>query len=381
MATFTINRQDDNDGDNNSGLNISRNGNNLTITINSPTVANPNFATQDILIDTDNNPHTGYSTARFNYIGAEYLIEGNRLYSHRGGGWRWNYVGRVSRTINGQTLTVTANTADMNIGNNIRATASLNNRQWRVMQRFGIGSFELNGGNNHRLSLREYSQILTDEIRRPATAIAFSPDRNYIMVEVNEQETLWYHIYDVRGDELREVGSVDDMTMLQDHGTNIYQIRFINNSTVKYVLETYPFVNGHYIKRYQIVEYNFLTGETHRSDISSALDEQSASIVAIPNENDAFIVLGHLAGAHMVYYTHIEDAEHVRLNYRDIIDSEMEDEELGWTFRNFFIHGDILSYQLIFHDRDNSDLIWWIENIRYNLLTHQEISRERIQIY
>ncbi len=153
VATFTINKKDDtaNGKDNEKNkLNLSKNGNSLIITIDSPIVADSNFATQDILLDTDNNSHTGYSTGRFDHIGAEYLIEGSKLYSHKSSGWKWQYIGKIHRTIDNQTLKITANVTDLKIGDTIRTTASLNSKKWKVMKRFDIATFNLNANNNDK---------------------------------------------------------------------------------------------------------------------------------------------------------------------------------------------------------------------------------------
>ncbi len=135
MATFSFDQQDGNDGSDFEVYVPNDDYHALDIRITSPLITDGNFFNQVILIDIDNDSQTGYSTARFNYIGAEYLVEGDRLYSHRGGGWNWEFMRNIDRRIDDQTIRVNFST-DATINYHYRATAILVDRDWNVIQRF-----------------------------------------------------------------------------------------------------------------------------------------------------------------------------------------------------------------------------------------------------
>jgi Spherulation-specific family 4 len=53
------------------------------------------FAYKHVFIDTDMNAATGYAVGR---VGADYMIENDRLYRHAGGGWSWTQISSVPAT-------------------------------------------------------------------------------------------------------------------------------------------------------------------------------------------------------------------------------------------------------------------------------------------
>ena len=87
------------------GAAVSSSGDNLAIRLSFS--APPVVERQHVFIDADKVETTGYSDGVRN--GADFMIEGNTLYRHKGGstGWDWNSLGAVEFKIEGNTGTYT----------------------------------------------------------------------------------------------------------------------------------------------------------------------------------------------------------------------------------------------------------------------------------
>jgi hypothetical protein len=141
-----------NDNDTNS-YTMADDGDNLVFTIQSPLVANNSARTQQLYIDADNNPNTGYRHRTWpNNIGVEYLIEGNHLYHYIGDGrsWNWEWVRDIPRDVQNDTITLTApKNIFANLNTQIRTIAGLRDQNWHMVHMYGVESFTIEGGNNN----------------------------------------------------------------------------------------------------------------------------------------------------------------------------------------------------------------------------------------
>ncbi len=269
IASFDI--EDDN-GNNTNGLNISfdSQAHTLTIEIQSPVLNDPNFGTEEILIDSDNNAQTGYSSG-WSQIGADYLIEGDRLYSHAGENNHWSWreigtIGDVERTINNQTLTVTLHhfTLDtraqgdslavfLNIP--IRVSAVLSSRNWRAMERYDITTFDFQG---YKMPVEEHNED-TENVGPPypPQTVEYSPNRRYLlMAEDAPQIQSSYFIIDMSDPNNQRIGELP-ISYFGDP-QEAENAHFINNTTVRYEMHTID-LDNHF---HQVFDYNFITGTT-----------------------------------------------------------------------------------------------------------------------
>jgi len=145
IAPYTIQNGLNGDAQADGTLNLTDSPNSITIAISNQNIADGNVQTQDIFIDSDNNPNTGYSNPRWNLgqMGADYLIEGNTIYAHNGGGWSWSRVGVVNRAVADDTITVTLDKHIVNLTPTIRVMATLNDHNWQPFVRFGAQSLSV----------------------------------------------------------------------------------------------------------------------------------------------------------------------------------------------------------------------------------------------
>ncbi len=123
----------------------------LSFKIKDQHIADNSYHSEIILIDADHNAQTGYHNQRWGDIGAEYLIEGNSLYSYTGTReeWSWNFVARVSRrVIDGQNDELEVEFPRSLIqtpDNQISAEAALTDENWATLTATDIVNYELTG--------------------------------------------------------------------------------------------------------------------------------------------------------------------------------------------------------------------------------------------
>ncbi len=133
---------------------VNEDGENLLITLQSNEIGSDDFRHTDILIDADHSRDSGFN--RSYGIGADYLIQGNHLYTHtgEGNGWRWQELGTITLNREGNTLTATIPLDQLNLqAESITIGARAINRAWATMRDFGttthtVGEIGDNGGDN-----------------------------------------------------------------------------------------------------------------------------------------------------------------------------------------------------------------------------------------
>jgi len=149
-VNYTLSNDNGNGNNGTNSYTMTDNGDNLLFTIQSPLVANNTVRTQQLFIDTDNNPNTGYRHRAWgNNIGVEYLIEGNHLYHYTGSGtdWSWEWVRDIPRDVQNDTITLTApKNLFANLNTQIRTIAGLRDQNWHMIHMYDIESFTLEGG-------------------------------------------------------------------------------------------------------------------------------------------------------------------------------------------------------------------------------------------
>jgi hypothetical protein len=122
--------------------------------------------TEVIFIDADNNPDTGYNSARWGMsLGAEYLVEGRNIYSYNGEGWSWSFISRIDRNnLNANELEVEFSRGIVDISDTFRATAALLDNNWRVFERYDSSSYTLQNGevdDSISIGINDDGEVLT----------------------------------------------------------------------------------------------------------------------------------------------------------------------------------------------------------------------------
>jgi lysophospholipase L1-like esterase len=132
------------------GFSITDDANLLSFKIESDLISDGLVGTEVIFIDADNDPNTGYNSSRWEaQLGAEYLIEGSRIYSYAGSGWSWNLIGEIDRNyLNDRELEVEFSKDLINNPSDIRATTYLLNDQFGVIERYESVTYIMRGLQN-----------------------------------------------------------------------------------------------------------------------------------------------------------------------------------------------------------------------------------------
>ncbi len=145
-TTLQGNGGGNNGGGGNNSAAVSDDAQTLTITLQSNHLANGDATNSEIFIDVANN-EASYSNPRWNWgeMSADYLIEGDNLFAYGGEGWSWNHIGRVTRVINNDTLTITIDKNLLDLSQHIRVLPTLVDNSWNVVEQFSATPFDVTG--------------------------------------------------------------------------------------------------------------------------------------------------------------------------------------------------------------------------------------------
>ena len=158
---------------------ITNDSDKLSFKIVDESIAKHSVKAVDIFIDADNNANTGYKRNWLGHgkIGADYLIENNKLYSHLGDGWHWNFVANISKKVmNKNEMELEFDRDLASIGDSIKVVAGLMNAKWHTIKRTDAVKYSLssgvdNGGATSRgVSIDEDENSITITIKSPTIA-------------------------------------------------------------------------------------------------------------------------------------------------------------------------------------------------------------------
>ncbi len=126
------------------GYSVSDDATQLIFQIQSSSIAQGLMHTNSIFIDSDNSAQTGYHDPNWGNIGAEYLIEDDRLYEHIGdAGWHWRFLAQVERRVEGDSVQVRVNQDLLHLANRIQTVAGILNNDWQVIERYDVAPYTL----------------------------------------------------------------------------------------------------------------------------------------------------------------------------------------------------------------------------------------------
>jgi hypothetical protein len=197
-VNYTLSDNGGDNGDDIDSYNIVDNGDVLTITLHSPLIANNSVKTQQLFIDADNNPNTGYRHRTWsNNIGVEYLIEGNHLYRYRGwynghdSNWDWwEWVRDIPRDVHNDTITLTLQKNQYNLNNQIRTIAGLRDQNWHMVHMYSILDTNIDLSNDH-ITIYRADELLYKMYPyingTSGNALLVIPNRNDVIVNINDE--------------------------------------------------------------------------------------------------------------------------------------------------------------------------------------------------
>jgi hypothetical protein len=155
---------------------ITNNADKLSFKVVDESIANHSVRAVDIFIDADNNANTGYKRNWLSQgnIGADYLIENDKLYSHSGDGWHWDFVANISqKEMNTNEIELEFDRDLANIGNSIKVVAGLMNTNWHTIKRTDGVEYSLsNAGDNGGTTTRD---VIVDEDENSISITIKSP--------------------------------------------------------------------------------------------------------------------------------------------------------------------------------------------------------------
>jgi len=155
---------------------ITNDADKLSFKVVDESISNHSVRAVDIFIDADDNVNTGYKRNWLadGKIGADYLIENNKLYSHSGDGWHWNFVANISKkVINKNEMELEFDRDLANMGDSIKVVAGLLNSNWNTIKRTDAVKYSIsNGGNeggttSRGVSIDEDENSITITIKSP----------------------------------------------------------------------------------------------------------------------------------------------------------------------------------------------------------------------
>ncbi len=265
------------ENNNQTNVNISDTDSQITISLTNNQIVS-NDINEDIFIDSDNNPNTGYTRGGFNYgaMGADYLIEGSSIYQHSSDGWHWNRVGQVTRDIEGHTMRIVVDKSRFNnLSNTIRVMPTLSDANWRIISRFDLIEATLIN-NNQQLSPQELiTEFLKTRYNSPEVTSIRTIEEGYYLVEydyvtstedygnVVTKNTAVFEIDNLDAAELKIITSNysdpdGNLPLPMAYGTSILEMQFDTQShTITYTLSVDNAYDPH---RYT---YDYINNITH----------------------------------------------------------------------------------------------------------------------
>ncbi len=180
------------------GFFITDDDNLLSFKINDESIANHEARSVTILIDTDNDPNTGYVHGHglFHHIGAEYMVQNNQLYHYEGDGWHWTFVGEISRRdIAENELEFEFAQNMIHAGGIIRAVGILNDRNWDPLRVTPVATYRLGevqvDPTPHGYSISDSDTAILFQIQSPRIAQGLMRT-NAILIDADNNDQTGY---------------------------------------------------------------------------------------------------------------------------------------------------------------------------------------------
>ncbi len=140
----------------------------LSFKIKDDHIREHNYQTEAIFIDSDNDAQTGYRNANWGNVGAEYLLQGGRLFRYGGEGWSWDFVANISSHSVAEDELEDEFSMGLipNLSEHIHAVASLLDNDWHIIVSSQILDYQIeNMGDGNIIPSQFTLQDTTEAIQ------------------------------------------------------------------------------------------------------------------------------------------------------------------------------------------------------------------------